>query len=63
MKYLHLFKLVIFLHSSYIVLGDEIENEEEPHHHRYSPSEGTFWVFLLYALGLSLLAAFCSGNT
>lgn len=63
MKYIHLFKLVVFLHSSYIVLGDEIENPEEPHHHRYSPSEGTFWIFLLYAVGLSMLASFCSGNT
>ncbi|CAD8060225.1 unnamed protein product [Paramecium primaurelia] len=63
MKYLHLFKLVVFLHSSCLVLGDEIENKDEPHHHRYSPSEGIFWLFLLYAFGLSILAAFCSGNT
>ena len=63
MKYLHIFKLVVLLHSSYMVLGDEVETINEPHHHRYSPSEGNFWLFLLYALGLSLLAAFCSGNT
>ena len=63
MKCLHLFKLVVFLHSSFIVMGDEIESGDEPHHHRYSPSEGIFWVFLLYALGLSILAAFCSGST
>lgn len=61
MKYIHI-KLIFFLYGCYIAFGNEVE-PNEPHHHKYSASEGEFWIYLLYALGLSLLAAFCSGNT
>lgn len=61
--FIRTFKAIVLLHSFYIVLGDEVEDISEPHHHRYAPTEGIFWVFLLYASGLSCLAGFCSGAT
>lgn len=61
MKYIHI-KLGFFLYGCYVALADDPENDE-PHHHRYSPSEGIFWIYFLYAIGLSIMASFCSGAT